>query len=90
MYSYKLSKSLERKFIKMMKKNSKLFKQIMKKINEIINSSSIEHYKNLKHALSDYKRVRIGSFVLTFRFDKTNDLILFQDFEHHDKIYLRR
>ena len=59
----------------------------MHKINEIISSSDIEHYKNLRYGLKDVKRVHIGHFVLTFQFDKNQNLILFEDFDHHDNIY---
>ena len=59
----------------------------MKKINEIINSSDIEHYKNLRYNLSDYKRVHIGHFVLIFKFNKAESLIEFSDYAHHDSIY---
>ena len=31
------------------------------------------------------KRVHIGSFVLTFQIKE--DIIIFEDFDHHDKIY---
>ena len=63
---------------------------INKKIKEIVNNDSetIKRYKNLRHNLSDLKRVHIDkSFVLTFKVDITNNFILFYDFDHHDKIY---
>jgi len=37
--------------------------------------------------LKDKKRVHIGHFVLVFKFNKTENLIEFDDFEHHDIIY---
>ncbi len=58
----------------------------MKKIDEIINSNP-EHYKNLKKPLQHLKRVQIGSYVLVFNFDKKNEVISFENFEHHDRIY---
>jgi len=61
---------------------------VWKKINEIINSKNVEHYKNLKSPLNDFKRVHLDkSFVLIFKHDKFKDKIIFYDFNHHDKIY---
>jgi len=85
--SYKLSKNLERTLTKLKKKDKKLHKNLLTKMEEVINNQSIEHYKNLKHPLHEFKRVHIGSFVLLFKHDRKNDLIYFTDFNHHDKIY---
>jgi len=85
--SYKTSKEFDRILTKLQKKDKSLYEQVMKKIEEIINSSDIEHYKNLRYNLKEFKRAQIGHFVLAFKFDKTNDIILFSDFDHHDNIY---
>ena len=90
MYKYKTSKNLDKILIKLSKKDKALYEQVLRKINEIVSSESIEHYKNLRNTLKDYRRVHIGHFVLTFRFDKSNNILLFQDFDHHDNIYRRR
>ena len=90
MFEHKTSKSLDRILLKLSQKNKELYLQILKKIYEISNSPDIEHYKNLKHDLKEFKRVHIGKFVLVFRFDKKQGLIYFADFDHHDKIYLKR
>ena len=82
-YSEKLQKILD----KLSKKNGEIYKQIIKKINEIINSEDVENYKNLRHDLKEFKRVHIGHFVLTFKLDKNKNLISFEDFDHHDNIY---
>ena len=63
---------------------------IYKKIKEIIESdgTSIDHYKNLSHSLSEYKRVHIDkSFVLVFKVFRKEGHILFERFDHHDRIY---
>ncbi len=90
MFNYKTSKNLDKILLKLFKKDKKFYEQIMKKIYEIINSSNVEHYKNLKQNLKEFKRVHIGKFVLVFRFDKKEKIIHFTDFNHHDKIYLSR
>ena len=86
-YSERLQKILQ----KLSKKDSKRYEIIWKKINEIADSENIEHYKNLRHPLNNFKAVHIDkSFVLIFRFDKNKNMISFEDFDHHDKIYLKR
>ena len=61
----------------------------MKKIEEVINSYDIEHYKNLRYNLKNSKRVHVGHFVLVFQYDKPKDEVNFDDFDHHDDIYNR-
>jgi YafQ family addiction module toxin component len=90
MFNYKTSKNLDRILLKLSKKDKKLYVQIIKKIHEISNSPDIEHYKNLRYDLKEFKRVHIGKFVLVFRFNKKENLIYFTDFDHHDKIYKKR
>jgi YafQ family addiction module toxin component len=85
---YKTSKNLDRILSKLYKKDKKLYEQIVKKIKEVINSADVEHYKNLRYDLKEFKRVHVGdSFVLVFKYDKQNDFVYFDDFDHHDKIY---
>ncbi|MBI2663666.1 addiction module toxin RelE [Candidatus Woesearchaeota archaeon] len=85
---YKISKQLDRVLDKLRKKDKRLYEILLKKINEVVSNPDIEHYKNLRYALKEYKRVHIGdSFVLVFKYDKQNDFVYFDDFDHHDKIY---
>lgn len=89
MYSYE-NKPLFKKILKKLFKKDKItYERIIKKINEIINSN-VEHYKNLRHDLKDFKRVQIIEKVLVFKFEKNKNLIIFEDFDHHDKIYKKR
>lgn len=90
MYSYEIKPHLQRILKKLSKKDKQIFEQIMGKIEEVITSSDVEHYKNLRYNLKDQKRVHIGSFVLVFGFDKNKNLISFEDFDHHDNIYKRK
>ena len=89
-YNYKTSKNLNRILEKLLKKDKVTYEQVMKKINEVINSSNVEHYKNLRYDLSDYKRVHVGHFGLVFKFNKAENLIEFSDYDHHDVIYKKR
>jgi len=90
MHNFILSDKIEKILLKLIKRDKNLYEQIKKKINEIINSESIEHYKNLRYNMKDFKRVHIGHFVLVFNHDKSKDLIFFEDFDHHDIIYQKK
>ena len=90
MFGYDLSDKLKIIIGKLNKKDKEKTKIINKKIKQIVqcDEETIQHYKNLRHGLSDLKRVHIDkSFVLTFKVDLKNKFILFYDFDHHDKIY---
>ncbi len=90
MFSFDLSDLLKFKIKKLLKKDKKKVEIINKKIKEIINNDleSINHYKNLRHDLKEFKRVHIDKhFVLTFKVYPQDNFILFADFDHHDKIY---
>ena len=89
-HNYTKSKNLDRILHKLFKKNKSLYEDLLNKMNEVINTQDIDHYKNLRYDLKQYKRVHVGNFVLVFRFDKNKDLILFEEFDHHDKIYAWR
>ena len=90
MFNFDLTDELKFKISKLCKKDPKKVEIINKKIKEIINSTteSINHYKNLRYNLKEFKRVHIDNpFVLTFKVDIQNNFILFSDFDHHDRIY---
>ena len=87
MYRYKIKPRLKRILKKLFKKDREAYERVMDKIEEVITSSDVEHYKNLRYNLKEFKRVQIGSFVLIFRFDKSNKIIDFENYDHHDKIY---
>ena len=87
MYQYKIQPNLQKIMLKLFKKDNQTRERIIKKIQEIVNSEDIEHYKNLKKPIQHLKRVQIGEKVLVFKYDKKPNLISFEDFDHHDKIY---
>ena len=87
MYNFDVSENLEKMPNKLSKKDKDLYNQILKKIDEVINSKNIDHYKNLRHNIKNSKRAHIGHFVLIFQYKKEENLILFDDFDHHDNIY---
>ena len=86
--NYDFTDKLKKIMSKLKKRDPKKHKAIRSKIREVINSGNIEHYKNLRYGLKHLKRVHIGgSFV--FEYYKKEDKIMFIDYDHHDKIYLR-
>lgn len=87
MYNFRISEHLQDILTKLGKRDKNLHERILSKMNEIINSSDVEHYKNLRYNLKDSKRVHIGHFVLVFQYNQSNNEILFDDFDHHDNIY---
>jgi len=87
-FTTEFSKELTRKMSKIQKKNKVMFDAVIKKIKEI--KENPEHYKPLRYDMKGHRRVHImKSFVLVFKIDYTNNKIIFVDFDHHDKIYLR-
>ncbi|MEK6933657.1 MAG: addiction module toxin RelE [Nanoarchaeota archaeon] len=90
MHNSKASEHLQEVMRKLSKKNKSLYEQLLRKIDEIRKCYDVEHYKNLRYNMKDSKRVHIGHFVLVFQYDKTNDMINFDDFDHHDVIYEKR
>ena len=87
MYNFDVSENLEKILIKLSKKDKALYNQILKKIDEVIHSEDVDHYKNLRYNMKNSKRIHIGSYVLIFQHIKEKNLILFDDFDHHDTIY---
>jgi len=90
MFDFDISDELKLIIMKLVKKDKKKVEIINKKIKEIINCDnvSINHYKNLRYDLKEFKRVHIDkNFVLIFNVDLTNNFILFVDFDHHDRVY---
>lgn len=87
MYRYDIKPTLRNILEKLFKKDKTRYEQIIKKIEEIINSDDADHYKNLRSPLQHLKGVHIGPFVLVFSVDKSSKIIMFENYKHHDEIY---
>ena len=87
MREFEIKPELGKKLVKLSKKDKSRYETVMKKIEEVVSSSDIEHYKNLRYDMKDSKRVQIGHFVLVFSYDKAKDFVSFEDYDHHDNIY---
>lgn len=90
MREFEIKPELEKILKRLIKKDKNLYEQLMKKIEEIIESYDVEHYKNLRYNMKESKIVHIGHFVLVFSYDKKSDFLSFEYFDHHDNIYKRR
>lgn len=86
---YDTSDKLEQKILALKKSDKKLADALWNKMNEVLSrdETTVEFYKNLRVPMQEFKRVHIGSFVLTFKFFKKEKLVYFEDFDHHDNIY---
>ena len=89
MRDFEIKPELYKKLVELSKKDKNAYEAVMKKIDEVVNSSDVEHYKNLRHDMKESKRVYIGHFVLVFSYDKTRNFVSFEDYEHHDNVYNR-
>ena len=87
MREFEIKPELNKKLVKLSKKDKNMFEAVMKKIEEVVSSGDIEHYKNLRYDMKESKRVHIGHFVLVFGYDKAKDFVSFEDYDHHDNIY---
>lgn len=87
---FDISPTLHKTLDKLGQKDRNLAIAVRKKIMQIADSdiSSIDHFKNLRGYMSHLKRVQIGSFVLTFQIKGST--IIFEDLDHHDRIYKKR
>ena len=88
MRDFSIEEDLDKTLGNLFKKDRETYKAVMSKIDEILKSEDVNHYKNLRSPLQHLKRVRIrSSFVLTFRYIEAEDKVVFYDFDHHDNIY---
>jgi mRNA-degrading endonuclease RelE of RelBE toxin-antitoxin system len=85
-----ISDELKKTLVILKRKDKTMFQMVEKKILQIasLDSISIQHFKNLRSPLNDFKRVHLGSYVLLFHVQANN--IIFDAFEHHNKIYQQR
>jgi mRNA-degrading endonuclease RelE of RelBE toxin-antitoxin system len=71
-------------------KDPKAYENVKKKIEKIANTLELnpDHCKNLRAPLQKYKRVHVNrSFVLVFKVDKKNELIIVYDYDRHKRVY---
>lgn len=86
MYSDEYSEEIAKKLAKLAKKEPKHYSILRKKMDWILDNPNYR-FKYLHYDMSGMQRVHIGHFVLVFRIDNIRQVIFFEDYEHHDKIY---
>ncbi len=87
MREFEISPELDKILIKLSKKDKGTYEAVMKKIEEVVASAEVEHYKNLRYDFKELKRVHVGHFVLVFSYDPSKEFIYFVDFNPHDVAY---
>jgi YafQ family addiction module toxin component len=89
-YHVIVSNELKKTLVFLKRRDNTMFRALEKKMMQIAASDplSIQHFKNLRSPLNDFRRVHLGSYVLLFRIEE--DTIIFEAFEHHDLIYKKR
>ncbi|OIO24634.1 hypothetical protein AUJ14_05760 [Candidatus Micrarchaeota archaeon CG1_02_55_22] len=90
-FDFDFTDELKLTLSRLAKRNKPLAEEVKKKVRQVTASDgeTVEHYKNLRHDLKNYKRVHVGSFVLFFRVFKEENFILFDRLAHHDDAYKR-
>jgi len=89
MYGLALRRSVERVFAKLAKKAPKQLRIIDEKLEEV--RADPHRYKNLRSPLQHPRRVHIdGSFVLVYSIDEATKTVVVEDYDHNDRIYVRR
>lgn len=88
MYLLQIKPELRKVFSKLEKRNPKQLRIIFRKVDEILENP--HRYKNLRRPLNSWKRIHIDrNFVLTFSIDEINKKVILEDYDHHDRIYLK-
>lgn len=87
MYIDFYSEEITNKLSKLKKKDAAQYLKVRKKIDSILESPNL-NYKFLHHEMKGLQRAHIGHFVLVFAIDHKNKRVSFEDYDHHDDIYL--
>ena len=87
MYSLEVRESVDRIFSRLAKKNPKQMRIIEKKIRDICKNPL--HFKPLRTPMQHLRRVHVDkSFVLIYSINENDKIVILEDYDHHDKIYL--
>jgi len=84
-YSVVPNPDVEAHFRKMGKKDAARFIQLVRKLRELDENPEIG--KPLRKPMQGLRRLHIGHYVLTYRFEKEKGLITLVDFAHPDDVY---
>lgn len=82
-YTIEFSEEFDHSIRKLKKKDPVLFRQIQKKLIELVENP--EHYRPLRNVLAGYRRIHFGSFVLVYKID--GEVVRIISLDHHDRAY---
>ncbi len=89
MYNDSYSEEITKKLAKLKKKDLHHYQIVRRKMDWILNNP--EHkYKYLHYDMKGMQRVHIEHFVLVFVIDHSKNIVSFEDYDHHDKIYVQK
>lgn len=84
-YAYELRESVVDRLNKLSEFEHEV---VLKKINRICENPY--HYKPLRQPLAGHRRVHVNTcYVLTYTIDQSKQMVIVEDYEHHDKVYGR-
>ncbi len=72
-------------FRRMRKKDAARFEQLVKKLRELGENPEIG--KPLHQPMQGLRRLHIGHYVLTYKFEKKKGQITLVDYAHHNRVY---
>ena len=91
MHKFSIEENLKKKLNRLFKKDKSLYDSFIKKFEKILTCKDVNHYKNLKSPLQNFKRVHIKcSFVLIFKYIESEDKVVFYELDRHDNIYTKK
>lgn len=90
MREFSIEWNLKKTLKKLFKRDKVMYDALTNKMQEILTCDNVNHYKNLRRSLQEFKRVHVkSSFILIFKCIEREDKVIFYDFDHHDNIYNR-
>ena len=82
-YIIEFSSQFEKSIKKLKKKDIELYKQIQKKLIDIVQNP--DRYKTLRNVFAGYRRLHFGPFVLIYKIEK--NVVRIISLDHHDQAY---
>ncbi len=86
MYELDVKPEVDKIFKKLGKKNPKQLKLVYRKIMDIRKNPG-HSYKFLRKPLEGFNRVHLGHFVLIFKINHVEGVIVVHYYDHHDGVY---
>ena len=88
MRKIKIDAKLKKQLDKLFKKDRNKYSILIKKIEEIKECDTPDHYKNLRVPFEEFKEVHINThFILIFQYIESKDTIIFWKVCHHKDIF---